>query len=428
MTILLRQKPLPQVVRQIVQRDNGCWLDASDLSTMYQDAAGTIPVTAMEQPVGLWKDKSGSGNHATQSITASRPVVSARNNLLLKTEDFADAAWLKVAGGTGSVPIITSNYGVSPDGAMTAARIQMSKGAGTLTTDFSTLVQTRPSIIGATYTTSLWVKTNNTPDVTLWFDNNGGIVYGKNITVTSEWTQVQIPNSANQTSLGIRITVRGAFNTSNVADILIWHPQYELGPVATRYQRVNTATDYDTDGFPVYLRFDGVDDYMALPYMGLYANGSASVVVGIAAASTSSYDCIVAERSSSADSIPAYQILRTESGTDIDSYIRSSTPVSKNFNGLSGVFPTQLAILAVVDTGAKITHTKNSAMSVSDTYARNETVVVGNTVLMASRYGATVTDYFNGNVYGLLITKSALSDADRRKCEVYLGRKAGVQL
>ena len=58
MTILLRQKPLPQVVRQIVQRDNGAWLDASDMSTMYQDAAGTTPVTAMEQPVGLWLDKS----------------------------------------------------------------------------------------------------------------------------------------------------------------------------------------------------------------------------------------------------------------------------------------------------------------------------------------------------------------------------------
>lgn len=58
MTILLRQKPLPQVVRQIVQRDNGAWFDPSDLSTMFQDAAGTVPVTAVEQPVGLMLDKS----------------------------------------------------------------------------------------------------------------------------------------------------------------------------------------------------------------------------------------------------------------------------------------------------------------------------------------------------------------------------------
>ena len=103
MTILLRQKPLPQVVRQIVQRDNGCWLDASDLSTMYQDAAGTTPVTAMEQPVGLWLDKSGKGNHATQSITASRPVLSARKNLLLATDVLS----------TQSVPTVAASYVLS---------------------------------------------------------------------------------------------------------------------------------------------------------------------------------------------------------------------------------------------------------------------------------------------------------------------------
>lgn len=58
MTILLWQKPLTQVVRQIVQRDNGAWFDPSDMSTLYQDAAGTTPVTAVEQPVGLMLDKS----------------------------------------------------------------------------------------------------------------------------------------------------------------------------------------------------------------------------------------------------------------------------------------------------------------------------------------------------------------------------------
>ena len=47
MTLLTRTKPLVEVVRRIVSRDNGVWLDASDMSTMYQDAAGTIPVTAM---------------------------------------------------------------------------------------------------------------------------------------------------------------------------------------------------------------------------------------------------------------------------------------------------------------------------------------------------------------------------------------------
>ena len=36
----------------------GGWYDPSDLTTLYQDAAGTTPVTAVEQPVGLVLDKS----------------------------------------------------------------------------------------------------------------------------------------------------------------------------------------------------------------------------------------------------------------------------------------------------------------------------------------------------------------------------------
>ena len=52
----------------------GVWFDPSDLSTLFQDAAGTIPVTADGDPVGLMLDKSGNGNHATQSVSGSRPV------------------------------------------------------------------------------------------------------------------------------------------------------------------------------------------------------------------------------------------------------------------------------------------------------------------------------------------------------------------
>lgn len=36
----------------------GVWYDPSDMSTLFQDSAGTTPVTAVEQPVGLMLDKS----------------------------------------------------------------------------------------------------------------------------------------------------------------------------------------------------------------------------------------------------------------------------------------------------------------------------------------------------------------------------------
>lgn len=41
----------------------GGWYDPSDLSTLFQDTAGTVPVTASGQSVGLIRDKSGNGLH-----------------------------------------------------------------------------------------------------------------------------------------------------------------------------------------------------------------------------------------------------------------------------------------------------------------------------------------------------------------------------
>ena len=54
--------------------ENGAWYDIQDMTTLWQDAAGTIPVTADGDPVGRVDDKSGNENHALQSTAASRPL------------------------------------------------------------------------------------------------------------------------------------------------------------------------------------------------------------------------------------------------------------------------------------------------------------------------------------------------------------------
>jgi hypothetical protein len=55
--------------------EKGAWFDAGDLSTMFQDVAGTIPVTAVGQYVGKWLDKSGNGNHAVAAANnTTRPI------------------------------------------------------------------------------------------------------------------------------------------------------------------------------------------------------------------------------------------------------------------------------------------------------------------------------------------------------------------
>jgi len=54
--------------------EQGGWYDPSDISTLFQDTAGTVPVTATGQTVARINDKSGRGNHLTQATAASRPL------------------------------------------------------------------------------------------------------------------------------------------------------------------------------------------------------------------------------------------------------------------------------------------------------------------------------------------------------------------
>jgi len=64
-----------QIAAMFGQGQQGAWYDPSDFTTLFQDSAGTTPVTAFGQPVGLMRDKSGRGNHASQATAASRPTL-----------------------------------------------------------------------------------------------------------------------------------------------------------------------------------------------------------------------------------------------------------------------------------------------------------------------------------------------------------------
>jgi len=77
----------------------------------------------------------------------------------------------------------------------------------------------------------------------------------------------------------------------------------------TNYQWVITSTNYDGTAAPKYLLFDGIDDYLNLPYMGLYANGSASAVISAFLNKKTATQTILTE-SSNVSSNPMYDLLR----------------------------------------------------------------------------------------------------------------------
>jgi len=96
----------------------GAWFDPSDLSTLFQDSAGTTPVTASGQPVGLMLDNSGNGNHAVQAIAAARPIYqTSPDRITVNKVDDRLLVTVPTGGFTGTMVLATdqgtASYGVN---------------------------------------------------------------------------------------------------------------------------------------------------------------------------------------------------------------------------------------------------------------------------------------------------------------------------
>lgn len=85
----------------------GVWYDPSDLSTMWQDAAGTV-AAAVDQPVGRILDKSGNGKHATQGTAAARPILRLVGGLYYLEFDGVDDSMVTATAAGLTGPVVTT--------------------------------------------------------------------------------------------------------------------------------------------------------------------------------------------------------------------------------------------------------------------------------------------------------------------------------
>jgi hypothetical protein len=79
---------LTNQVLAILAGKNGYILDPLDLATLFQDSAGTVPVTALGQPVGRINSKGGTvARNFTQATSAARPLAAAKGLSLDGVDD-----------------------------------------------------------------------------------------------------------------------------------------------------------------------------------------------------------------------------------------------------------------------------------------------------------------------------------------------------
>lgn len=191
-----------------------------------------------------------------------------RTNLCLYSGAVGGTAWNLTNSGAATVPTVTLNAAVAPDGTLTASRIQLSLGGGTTTADQSLCAQ---ALTGTSCRGSFYVKTNDNSTKTIYVRGFSAASF----VVDGTWRRYDFDaGTLSGTQFGIGLRGGQGTANSNTADILVWGAQLEAGAFPTSYiptvaSQVTRAADsavmtganfsswYRPDEGTVYMEADG---------------------------------------------------------------------------------------------------------------------------------------------------------------------------
>lgn len=411
----------------------GVWYDPSDMSTLFQDAAGTTPVTAVEQPVGRMLDKSGRGNHASQATTTARPILRARYNLLTQTENLGRADWAATQQGTKC----TVEQVQAPDGSMTAQKLTSlvypvvpSRSITVQGSTFRCVVWLKPGIIA---TPRALVRNNTTAVNLIQADTSQTSVsnqYGECIVTAGPdgWKKFSFTVTSGISPGDVVALYYGWTGSVQIGDTWsVWRPDFRYLNDAfnsPEYQRVGDVTDYDTDGFRPYLAPDGVDDFMqTVQNVNLSGTAKMSAVIGLTKL-TDALRAIVYEHGTSFGLLGNFSF--EAPGVNANPHFYAG------YNGGSGA-------ATILRTGISAPATlvgtlQNHLDTPWRKLAVNKLVPVTNTVdngagpfasTIAYLFARTGTGHrFAGRFYGLLIVGRACSEAEMNSMRQYMRNKS----
>lgn len=370
--------------------EQGVIYDPNDLSTLFQDAAGTIPVTAAGQPVGLMLDKR---------------LGLMRGAELVTNGDFS-------AGPTGW--ILGAGWGISGG----RAQIDGSNAASSLLT-FTAGV---PSKAGVHYEVSYqYSVTTGRIRFNPVMGNSTALVGAGN---TGVFRGVVVATSTSA-SVGVSIQATDAGTVAWVDNISIRELPGNHAFQPTAASRPMLRQNATTGAY--YLATDGSDDWMQTDAIDFTGTDKISLFTGIRKLSDAAAG-IVCELSASSG---------TTAGTF---YIAAPTGSTDTYGCRSGgSVPGALAAAAgrpapntSVVTGAGNISADSSVLRLNGTQAAMSTADqgtgnFGNYPLYLFRRGGTTLP-FNGHFYGLTIVGRLCTAAETRNVERLYANKAGVTL
>ncbi len=347
------------------------------------------------------------GSHLTQSTSASRPVLSARVNLLTYSEQFNNAAW------TNSTVTVTANNVLAPNGTLTADKLEATAADSYLRQGISVTS-------GVNYTLSVYLRADAPTTVSIYCLSP---ITPQVCNVTTQWQQFSLNVAPNITgTVNWQIGGGSSFSTGEI--VYAWGA--DLRPTNSGvglpvYQRVGAATDYTTTGFPLYLKFDGTDDFLQSSTITPGSVDKAQVFVGVRKLSDAVAG-VIAELS------PTSQTGTFFITEDDTSYTFRSRGIS-SANATSSIFnaPSTDVLTAIGDiSGDRATLRVNGTQVAQSTADQGTSNYLSYPLFIGSRNGTSIR--FNGHLYSLILRFSAanLNAATISDTETWVNGKTGA--
>ena len=218
-----------------------------------QRAAAGTTATFTRATAKRWKNNDG---YEVVGLAGEMDFPGARRirNHLRFTNDLTNAAWTKINGGTGTVPVVTAGQ-TDPNGGTTAFRVQANSGASATGADYSVVRQVLSS---ATVNLRwIYIKSNTGAPQTIYF---GAPANNQSITATTEWQQLSAPLLGGNTAFDIGAYPGGGSGMGGATcDVLVWHPQAEdVTAQVTQIAREHVSSDVESAPYYHGSMVDGV--------------------------------------------------------------------------------------------------------------------------------------------------------------------------
>lgn len=382
------------------------------------------------------------GNHATQATTASKPKLSARKNWLTKSEDQASATWGKNSV-TGS-----ANFANASDGTLTADKIIAT--ATTATHQIYINAAPIPVTTGKAWTGSIELKAAGMGFC--YVELSSGVTNGFCVNLTTGevtnisgagllaytvedkgngWWRVSATANTASTSIYLQVYLRdvagpaGAVLGNGVDGVLMSRAQLEPSSSVSTYQRVNTATDYDSVDFPHYLAFDGVDDFLSTGNIDFTSTDKMTEVLGISV-NNGTFGVIHELSATLASNAGAFgRFSGVVSSRHYPTVIRGSAAVAGYAGMVSSTQPDLCVLSATHDIAGDLTRARRNGVYGVDETTDKGTGNLGNYPLYIGRRAGTSSPA-NMNLYQFVLRGAATTDL--APGEAHAAAKTGITL